>query len=257
MASLKRALCRALAWPLERLIGLGELDRIYQTLPQTQDLDLFLSECMRAYGFSYRLSDEALSRIPASGPLMVVCNHHYGGIEGVILAHLLRRVRPDVKLMANAGLLGRIAELREAFIFVDPFGSSQALRSNLGPLKQCLAWLKQGKALGVFPAGEVASLRPIRAELPNRSGADVAKLALKAGASLLPLYFEGANGPLFHCLGLLHPRLLMLARELVNKRSKCVNIHIGNPIPAERLLKFGQNAAAHLRLRTLMLGEQD
>ena len=34
--------------------------------------------------------------------MVVVSNHPFGGIEGVILLSLLRRVRPDVKAMANS-----------------------------------------------------------------------------------------------------------------------------------------------------------
>ena len=40
-------------------------------------------------------------RIPTKDPAIVVANHPFGAIEGIILADILRSRRPDVKIMAN------------------------------------------------------------------------------------------------------------------------------------------------------------
>src|SRR5690606_21440128 len=102
-----------------------------------------------------RISDADLRRIPAQGRVLVVANHPFGGIEGIVMGALLRRVRPDVKIMANS-MLHRIPELREHCIFVNPFGGEMAAHANRRPLRETLQWLRQDGALGVFPAGEVS-----------------------------------------------------------------------------------------------------
>jgi putative hemolysin len=97
-------------------------------------------------------------RIPTSGPTIVVANHPFGAIEGMVLTELLSRVRPDVRTMANY-LLGAIPELRDRLILVDPFGGEGAARSNIRPMKEAIEWLRGGGMLAMFPAGEVSSFR--------------------------------------------------------------------------------------------------
>ena len=110
----------ALRGILERASGLATLDRVYNTRPSGLDSASFLSWTFEILGVELRVADADLRRIPQSGPLLVVANHPFGGIEGMALALALYRMRPDVKLLANF-LLGRIPELRELFLFVDPF----------------------------------------------------------------------------------------------------------------------------------------
>jgi len=54
--------------------------------------------------------------------------------------------------------LGRIPELRNLFLFVDPFGGAGAATANLAPMRQSLRHVKEGGMLAAFPAGEVAHL---------------------------------------------------------------------------------------------------
>ncbi len=74
-----------------------------------------------------------------------------------MLAHHLLQQRKDVKFMANY-VLGRIPELQELFISVDPFGGDNARAANIRPLREAMRWLKDGGVLVVFPAGEVSHL---------------------------------------------------------------------------------------------------
>ena len=112
-------------------------------------------------------------------------------------------------VMANA-LLARIPELRDLFIFVDPFGGSTATSGNIAPLKQCLRVLDDGGLLGVFPSGAVSHPRLEHGRLtvadPDWSPT-VARLIRKTGATVVPVHFSGRNSRLFQVLGLAHPLL--------------------------------------------------
>ncbi|MBI1789201.1 MAG: GNAT family N-acetyltransferase, partial [Acidobacteria bacterium] len=65
---------------------------------------------------------------------------------------------------------------------------------------------------------------------------------------------------LFQALGLLHPRLrtAMLARELLNKRGVQVEVRIGTPVAAEKLLTLPDDEARtqYLRWRTYLLANR-
>jgi putative hemolysin len=262
--ALKALLC-AIYPPMCRLLCLSRIEERYAALPRGIEGRPFIDATMEAFDFAYRVSDEDLARIPASGPVVVVANHPFGGVEGLILAGLLSSVRPDVKIMANF-LLKRIPELAEFFIFVDPFGSDASAKKNIRPLKQSLAHLRQGGILGVFPAGEVSHLQ-FKNRRPSVSdpawSATVARIVRKTGATVVPMFFNGANSRLFQLLGLVHPilRTALLPREFFNKGHKPIEVRIGSPIPFAKLSSCGEGedeadelVIRYLRLRSYLLG---
>ncbi len=243
--------------PLEKLIRLDGINRVYAQAVAAPDQWQFLADILKGLKVRYQSAQEDLSRIPAQGPVVVVANHPFGGVEGVILPALLGTVRQDVKILANY-MLRPITELRNLFIYVDPFGTKDSARANLASLKEALLWLKQGGLLGVFPAGEVSHLA-----WPNFEVTDpiwsrtVARLILRSGADAVPVFFAGYNSPLFQCLGLIHPllRTALLPREALNKNGKTIQVKVGQMIDREKLQSFGSDDEVmdYLRLRTYML----
>jgi len=198
-----------------------------------------------------------LERIPIKGPLVAVANHPFGVLDGVALAVLLSRVRPDVKILTNSLLQG-IPELHEHCIFVDPFRTPSAADKNLKPLKQAMEWLRQGGALAVFPAGEVSQWNVRQAQVTDPAWNTVAaRLVRKTGASALPVYFCGGNSVTFQLLGLINPRLrtLFLLQEFLQQRGEDVQVRIGGAIPSDLIanLDSDEEATEYLRLRTYLL----
>jgi putative hemolysin len=257
---LGRAFSRVLRAPLERALALHELASDYAALPVSAAVDEFVANLLARLGVSFRVLDEDLARIPAAGPAVVVANHPFGGIEGLVLAALLRRVRPDVKIMANT-LLGRIAELTELFVLVDPFGGARAAAASLPGLRAASRVLANGGLLALFPAGEVAHLDLARGEVADPQWSDTAaRLAARAGATVVPVFFAGSNGALFQLAGLVHPllRTALLPRELANKRRRTLAVHVGDPLPAARLGTLGdpREVTAYLRERTYNLARR-
>ncbi|MFZ5813255.1 MAG: lysophospholipid acyltransferase family protein [Thermodesulfobacteriota bacterium] len=259
-----RALLCAIYPPMCRLLSLSRIEERYAAIPREIKGRTFIDATMKAFDFAYRVSDEDLARIPTGGPVVVVANHPFGGVEGLILAGLLSSVRPDVKIMANF-LLRRIPELAEFFIFVDPFGSDASAKKNIRPLKQSLAHLRQGGILGVFPAGEVSHLQ-FKNRRPSVSdpawSATVARIVRKTGATVVPMFFNGANSRLFQILGLVHPflRTALLPREFFNKANTPIEIRIGSPIPFAKLEQLCEGeddpdelVIRYLRLRSYLL----
>jgi putative hemolysin len=266
------ALTENLGWPLprpalhltERIAGrLLALDRcrtVYDGIPAQLNGREFLGRLLQEFGVSLATEPGELQRIPTAGATIVVANHPFGAMEGILLAELLLRLRPDVKILANH-LLGRFPQLQELLIAVDPFGGAGAARRNLRPMREALRWLAGGGLLLVFPAGEVS-----HDQLPGRTIADpplnenLAGLVRHSGAAVLPVFFAGANGPLFQLAGLLHPRLrtALLPREFLNKRQRRLPVRIGNPIANRKLSAMGEDAelVAYLRLRTYLLASR-
>jgi putative hemolysin len=241
---------------VERALALPKLNDINAAAELLADDASAESRILRAMRVTLDIDEHALPRIPETGPLIVVANHPFGGVEGLLLASLLRRRRPDVKIMANR-LLGHIPSLRELFILVNPFGGDAAARSNTAPLKEALRWLAAGGVLGVFPAGEVSHFDVQRGEISDPAWSDtVARIASHSGASVLPVFIEGCNGPLFQLMGLLHPRLrtARLPHEFANKCDTTVTMRIGHVISPARVRQFKTpgDLIAYLRIRTYL-----
>ncbi len=245
---------------LERLLGLDRLAGHYEHAAATGDESGLLARALESMRVKVRVAGRDLERIPAEGPLIVVSNHPFGGIEGMILGVLLKERRPDVKILANY-VLGRIPELRELFLTVDPFGGEGSVGRNLSSFRSALRWLHAGGALAAFPAGEVAhlKLRTGRIEDPEWSPT-IAGLVRRAKCPALPIYFAGRNGPLFQTMGLIHPKLrtLMLGREMVAREGSTIEVRVGSPVPFRQLAGYQDDRGmiGCLRSRTEILGQR-
>jgi putative hemolysin len=257
-APLSQRLTGALAIPvMDRLLGLKRCREIYGTI-RDQPPETFADAALAALGVKWDLESAELVKIPAHGPLVVVANHPFGAVEGLMIIALLRRVRPDIKVMANY-LLQRIPQLAKQVIAVDPFGASQSARRNIGPLRDSLRWLGQGGVLVVFPAGEVSHFKPSHRAVADPTWSDtLGRIVRRSKAGVLPIFFPGCNGLKFQLAGMVHPRLrtALLARELLNKRGRSLSARIGALISARQLSQLGtdREVVDYLRLRTYMLG---
>ena len=242
---------------LERMLGIDKINAVYahgagQVTPRD-----FIGKCLEYLQIRPKVSAEDLSRIPKTGPIVVVSNHPFGAIDGLILGWILQQVRPDVKIMVNY-LLHRIPQLRDLFIFVDPFGGENAAAKNLGPMRDSLRWVKNGGMLAAFPAGEVAHLNLKDREITDPEwNPTIAKIVRRTGAAVLPVYFDGHNSRLFQVLGLVHPRLrtAMLPRAVFDKQGQEIEMRIGNILPSKKLAEFesDEQVLAYLRRRTFLL----
>jgi putative hemolysin len=254
----KRAVFSLLATPLEHLLGLRRCREIYRCVGHLEDPECFMRQTLEELKIEAACGPGDAGKIPSKGGCVVVSNHPFGGIEGVILAQFLLSVRKDVKILANA-LLDRMPQLRKLTLAVDPFGGDDAPRANLASLRQAMRWVKNGGLLLVFPAGEVAHLNLRRREICDPPWhPSVARIVHHAQATVVPVFFEGRNSLLFQAAGLLHPRLrtALLARELIGKNGTSIHFKIGNAISYRwlRQYKADDRLLEYLRWRTHIMG---
>lgn len=246
-----------LAGALEHLLGLRRCSAIYQSIGHHRDPAAFMRHLLKALGIRPTCASADTQKIPPRGPCVVVSNHPFGGLDGIVLAELLLTIRADVKILANS-ILNRIPQLREITIPVDPFQTRTALRSNIGPLRDAMAWVESGGLLLVFPAGEVShpTLRsPEIADPPWHRF--VARMIRRTRANVIPVYFKGCNRWPFQLAGLLHPRLrtALLARELLARKGKPIELKIGNLIHHRWLRNYSDDQMLkYLRFRTYVMG---
>jgi putative hemolysin len=244
--------------PVEKV---RELYRRVQRSPEGFGLENLLAE-MRV---ELHADGADTARIPATGPVVVVANHPFGMLDGAMLAVLLTRVRPDVKVMTNY-LLRDVPELARHCIFVDPFQSdrgacSNSIDTNRRSVREALTWLRNGGMLAIFPAGEVSQWQFPQAEIVDPVWNDTAvRLIRRTGATALPVYFCGRNSVSFHLFGMIHPRLrtAFLLQEFIQQEGRTVEVRVGSEIPSESVAGIGDDREAieYLRWRTYLLARR-
>jgi putative hemolysin len=242
-----------------KFIPIGKVRDLYRRVresPAGFGLEKLLAE-MRV---ELRVDAADSARIPARGPVVVVANHPYGMLDGAVLAVLLTRIRPDVKVMTNY-LLHDVPELAQHCIFVDPFQTSRSLDVNRRAVREALAWLRRGGMLAVFPAGEVSHLQFPQAEIIDPAWNDTAaRLIRRTGAAALPVFFCGHNSFGFQFFGMIHPRLrtAFLLQEFLRQEGRTIEVRIGSEIPGESLVGMPDHREAieYLRWRTYLLARR-
>lgn len=252
-----------IAKPLEWLLGLKGLIDIYDARPKgSTDSDEFLRHTEKSFGVNLKPRGFDIGQLPKDGPLLFVANHPLGGLEGVILARILREQRPDTKVLTNE-MLTRIPELSDIFIGVDVLGAQSGKRasSNLKGLREATNHLKNGGALLIFPAGKVATYdlkaRRIQDHAWNRI---VGSLVKKISPVCMPICVEAKNSRLFYTLSAIHPilRTISLPRELSNKKGTEMGLVFGEPLREGdfRYLKTADQITDYLRLSTELLASK-
>ena len=237
------------------ILGLGKINRLFDGAADYQGRE-FADHLLKNMGITINVSPEQLENIPKEGGFVVVSNHPFGGIEGVMLLSVIAKVRPDFKLMANF-ILAHIPNLKECFFSVNPFEKNPEWKSSVGGIKGAIMHIAEGNGLGVFPAGEVSRYHghDYPEDLPWSTS--IARIIKNANVPVIPVFWDGRNSRLFYALDKIHSMLgtARLTRELINKHDTCFNLQIGKPIlPSEvTLYENPKELAAYLRSRSYAL----
>jgi putative hemolysin len=198
------------------------------------------------YGLRPEVFAGSLEHIPRAGPLVVVANHPYGILDGLVLGHLLAQRRAAFRILAHQ--VFRRAEALERVILPVSFDETRAAqRLNMETRSAALAHLAEGGAIGIFPGGTVATAaRPFDPPMDPVWRGFTAKLVTKGRATVVPVYFDGHNSRLFQLASHLHYtlRMALLIREFRARVDTPVRLAVGAPIPTEALRPLAGDARA-------------
>jgi putative hemolysin len=217
-------------WVLLRVLRISSINKIYENNKHKSDLD-FLNGILDDCKIKFEIPEEDLKRIPKEGPFITVSNHPLGGIDGALLLKLLIEKRADYKIIANF-LLHRIAPLKPYVMPVNPFETRKDAKSSIVGIKNALLHLREGKPLGIFPAGEVSTYKDgkLKVDKPWEEGA--IRLIKKANVPVIPIYFHAKNSRLFYIMSKISDtlRTAKLPSEVMSQRGRVIKVRIGKPI---------------------------
>jgi putative hemolysin len=192
--------------------------------------------------------------VPRSTPLVVVANHPFGIGDGIAILALAEQLGRPFKVLINNALL-RVPEIRPYALPIDFDETREAQALNLRTRKEALQALASGTTVVVFPAGGVMTARqPFgrAAELPWKLF--TARMIQAARASVLPVWFDGQNGPLFHLASRisLTLRLSLLVAEFRRFAGSTITVRIGDIVPFEQFRHGGDRKLLTEELHSLV-----
>lgn len=238
---------RALIRVLENVTGrLGLIRRARGYEHEVAGGRPFWDVMVERYGLSLEVISGSLANIPASGPVILIANHPYGILDGLMMGHILERVRGDFRILANS-VFRRAEELNRVLLPISFEETRDAVKLNLQTRAVALEYLAKGGAMGVFPGGTVSTAaRPFAYPMDPGWRSFTAKMIAKSGATVVPIYFEGHNSRLFQLASHLHSnlRLALLIKEFRSRIGEPVRVAIGEPIAAARLAPFKNDPRA-------------
>ncbi len=254
--NVKGAFGNAVASATMSVAGLNRLNRLYKHVSEYQGID-FADHLLERLNVKCDFNLDELELLPKNEPFIIVSNHPFGGLDGILMLHLFGRIRPDLKILTNF-ILSYIPNLKESFFPVNPFTDNKDLRSSLKGIRLAKEHLKNGGVLGLFPAGEVSSnANKERIVKDIEWQPSIIKLIKGAGVPVVPVYFDGGNSKYFHLLGRINKmlRTIRLPGELSNKRDKTVSVRIGRPMSVVEIEEFVsiKELGKHLWNRTYAL----
>ncbi len=189
-------------------------------------------------GVSLQVSQGAIvERKSDDPPLVIVANHPYGILDGIAALTLAEQLGRPFKVLINKDLL-KVPEIRPYALSVDFNETREAQAANIKMRKEALALLERGYTIVVFPAGGVATARKLfgaAEELPWKTF--TARMIQSAKASVLPVYFEGQNGWLFHLASRVSMtlRLSMLIAEFRRVVGSTLKARVGGVVAFDEL----------------------
>tara|TARA_Y100000816_G_C26105600_1_gene587395 strand:+ start:687 stop:1514 length:828 start_codon:yes stop_codon:yes gene_type:complete len=185
---------------IENLTGKRKLDKIYKTYnANSSKPENFWSDILEIMNITVRNKSKRPIQIPSKGSLMVIANHPFGIIDGLILCSLVSKKRNDFKIMTHETL--KFLPMLEPFILPVDFSNNKkdTVKLNIETAKKARTHLLNEGVLIIFPSGSVSTAKSLDSEAKDDEWKKFpAKLIQQTKTDVMPIYFDGKNGLLFH-----------------------------------------------------------
>ena len=234
------------------------LSRLPYLRTNMHSIQNFWHSTMEGYGVTIDIMQSELRDIPVDRPLIVVANHPYGILDGLVMGSVLAQSGANFKIIAN-DIFNKAQEIGEKILPISFKNTREAVLLNLRTRKNALTHLSHGGAIGIFPGGTVSTSSKLFSQPVDPVWRSfTAKMIFKSNALVVPIFFDGNTSRIFQLASHLHPtiRAGLLLREFKLRLNKPVRIVIGKPIPRFRLDLFKNDSRKimdFLRLETYKL----
>ena len=204
----------------------------------------FWSVMVDRYGLTLDVVGGALSNIPKDGPLILIANHPYGILDGLMMGHILSQTRGDFRLLANH-VFRKAEDLNRIVLPISFDATKEAMKLNLETRKTALNYLSDGGAIGIFSRVALSARRSNRFRIRW----------IRAGAGLRRGWLPNRMRLLCRCSSTVTPRACfrlpaictthcgwgLLIKEFKKRVDTPVRVVVGEPIGRDILDPLGKD----------------
>ena len=242
---------------IERLSGQPKIRKLYfDYVEEDRPHASFWADALDKLSISIDLRYEVDAMIPRSGPTLVVANHPYGIIDGLVLCSLMAEVRSDYKIITHR-VLKQAPATMDRILPIDFDETEAALATNIETRQQASKYLKEGGAVIIFPAGAISLAPKLVGDAYDKEWKTfAAKLATQRDTVTVPFLFSGQNSLLFQAARKVSLTLAysLMFREICKLIGSTVLLTMRRPVHADELIALGNRKAITQFLRDRTYG---
>ena len=240
---------------MEKVTGQPKIKKIYfDYVDDGRPNEMFWTDALERLKIQYQLHNPLRTAIPEKGRLLVIANHPFGVIDGLVLCSMISQVRQDYRIITHQ-VLRQAPAVMDKILPIDFAETPSALATNLETRNEALKFLKSEGVVIIFPAGGI-SLAPkfIGPAFDSEWKTFAAKLATQQDTTILPFYFNGRNSVLYQMARRMSVTLgySLMFREICKQMNKRVDVTMRKPITNADLAAFSnrQDVTDFMRKRT-------
>ena len=240
---------------LKKIFGFSYLKKVYKKNYSDPELhNNFWKKTLEILRIEHILKNA--ERIPKQGPCIIVSNHPFGILDGLIICSEVARLRKDYRVLINEELTA-IDHIRNYLFPLRLDTSKDAVKINVKSKNDAIEFINEGGLVVIFPSGEVAtSERLFKRAMEKEWKPMIGSITRKVTCKILPVYCHGQNSFLFQLTGIINYKLrrILFARELINKSNKKFNAECGVLLDSQFFHKLeNSQIAKNLRSETLKI----
>ena len=240
---------------MEKVTGQPKIKKLYfDYVDDERPRELFWTDALKRLNISYDARREPGAEIPKTGPVLVIANHPFGVIDGLVLCAMMSEIRQDYKIITHQ-VLRQAPAVMDKILPIDFAETETALATNLETRREAHKHLKNDGAVIIFPAGGI-SLAPnlIGPAFDSEWKTFAAKLAQTKDTTIVPFFFDGRNSFVYQAARRVSVTLgySLMFREICKQMNRQVKVTVRTPINSKELDAFSNrnDITDFLRRRT-------
>jgi putative hemolysin len=206
--------------------------------------------------FNITFSVNYIGDIPNKGSVIIVSNHPFGLLDGLIMSSIVSNIRTDYKILINEEIT-QIDLIKKYLLPIKFSEITEDIKGNIKSKKNAIKFVNDGGLLILFPSGEVATSKFIFDQPKERDWKPlVGSIVKKTECKIIPVNFRGKNSFLFQTVGFLSDKLrrVLFVRELLNKSNNNFSLTIGKNINSKKFIDWNNSRVAdYLKKKVLEL----
>ncbi len=209
-----------------------ELKKQRKESQESLSIHEIFNKLLADYRIDFQFQENELKNIPKQSPFLIISNHPLKGIDSILMLKVISEVRPDIKI-ANDVILPNYPSVQKYFIFSHKFHRTKLSR------KRSIEYLKEGKPLGIFPAGDF-SLFSLSADFSSDPiwSPETIRFIKSVKMPIVPIYFQVKSSLIQSLLQGNYWFMPILASSVPKSKARNIQLRIGTPISVEEQTNF-------------------